>query len=100
MLKQILKLFKGVDYTSLMQNGAVIIDVRSPAEFKQGNIKGSSNVPLGDVKSKAEKIKALDTPIILCCASGMRSGQATSMLKSYEVEAYNGGGWFSLNRKI
>lgn len=100
MIQSILKLFKGTDYKALTERGAIVIDVRTPAEFKGGHIQGSTNVPLGQVRKKVEKIKKLDKPVILCCASGMRSGQATSVLKSHGVEAYNGGGWSSLNTKL
>jgi phage shock protein E len=100
MLQSLLKLFKGTDYNSLLERGAVIIDVRTPAEYKGGHIDKSTNVPLQKISGKVDKIKKLNKPVILCCASGMRSGRATSILKSAGVEAYNGGGWLSLRSKI
>ncbi|WP_395044261.1 rhodanese-like domain-containing protein [Flavobacterium sp.] len=83
-----------------MANGAVIIDVRSAGEFSGGHIKGSKNIPLNTISSKIEDIKKLGKPVISCCASGMRSAQATSILKSNGIEAMNGGGWSSLKSKI
>lgn len=100
MINALLNLFKGTDYAALKEQGAIVIDVRTPGEFKGGHIQGSTNVPLGQIRKKAEKIKKLNKPVILCCASGMRSGQATSVLKSHGVDAYNGGGWSSLRGKI
>jgi len=80
----------------MIANGAIIIDVRSPQEFKSGNVKGSKNIPLDRIESEAAKIKALNKPIVVCCASGMRSSQAKSILKRHGVVVENGGGWTSL----
>lgn len=79
-----------------VDNGALIIDVRSEGEFKQGHVKGSINIPLPKVGSQIEKIRKMKQPIVLCCASGMRSGSATSILKRAGVDCYNGGSWTSL----
>jgi|TARA_B110000879_G_scaffold191261_1_gene256278 phage shock protein E len=91
---------KTTDYNQLMKDGAIVIDVRTPGEFNSGHINGSTNVPLDKIRSKINKIGNLKTSIIFCCASGMRSGQATSIAKSKGIVAYNGGGWSSLNRKL
>lgn len=80
--------------------GAVIIDVRTPGEYQQGAIRGSKNIPLQTIASKINDIKKLNKPVITCCASGMRSGSAASILKSNGIEAVNGGGWMSLNSKL
>jgi len=79
---------------------AIIIDVRTVAEFKQGAISGSKNIPLQILNSKIEEIKKLNKPVIACCASGMRSGTAASVLNNNGIEAINGGGWVSLRSKI
>ncbi|MGV6861972.1 MAG: rhodanese-like domain-containing protein [Putridiphycobacter sp.] len=80
----------------MISRGGIIIDVRTPQEFKMGNVPGSKNIPLNTISSKANNIKKLNKPIILCCASGNRSGQATSILKAKGVEVINGGSWRSL----
>ena len=96
------KLFgiKLTDYNQLIKDGAIIIDVRTPGEFNSSHINAATNVPLDKIKSMIKKIENLKKPIIFCCASGMRSGQATSVAKSRGINAYNGGGWSSLNRKL
>ena len=81
-------------------NDALIIDVRSPSEFAGGHIKGSKNIPLNVLSEKMEEIKKWNKPVISCCASGMRSAQATSILKNNAVDAMNGGGWSSLQNKL
>ena len=80
--------------------GAVIIDVRTPGEFQQGHIKNSKNIPLNIISTKINEIKKMNKPVIVCCQSGMRSGQAAGILKSNGIEVMNGGGWQSLESKI
>ena len=95
------KLFgPGVNYLELMENGAVIIDVRTSGEFKSGNIPGSKNVPLNTLQGKIKEIQAWKKPVITVCQSGMRSASAKGMLKSAGIEVYNGGGWTGLLNKL
>ena len=80
----------------LMKNGAVIVDVRSPAEFISGHVDGSVNIPLQQL---AERAKELDPKkaILLCCASGSRSGVAISILKNKGfANVVNAGPWSNL----
>ena len=95
------KLFGGpsVDLKELVKQGAQIIDVRTPGEFQGGHIKGSVNIPLQTLDKNMGKIRK-DKPVITCCASGMRSGSAKSILKSKGYEVHNGGGWMSLQSKL
>lgn len=95
------KLFGGSspDLKELVNNGAQIIDVRTPAEFQGGHIKGSVNIPLQVLEKNLNKINK-DRPVITCCASGMRSGSAKSILSSKGYAVYNGGGWSSLQSKL
>ncbi len=99
-IKQLFGMGSKVNFSELMKQGAQIIDVRSPAEFKSGHIKGSVNLPLQSLQSNLSKINK-NKPVITCCASGMRSASAKSILKSAGFnEVHNGGGWMSLNNKI
>jgi rhodanese-related sulfurtransferase len=77
-----------------------IIDVRTPAEFMGGHVAGSINIPLNEVEARLEEIKAIDGEIILCCASGGRSGQAAGFLKNQGVQCENGGGWLEVNSSL
>ena len=73
---------------------ATIIDVRTPGEFMMGNVEGSINIPLDEVSSKVEEFKNIEGNLVLCCASGGRSGQATTFLQQNGFSnVYNGGGW-------
>jgi rhodanese-related sulfurtransferase len=99
-LKKIFGFRPKTDYASLVKQGAIILDVRSPSEYKQGHIKGSINAPLNELSKHIVKIKK-DSTIITCCASGMRSASAKSILKSNGfTEVHNGGGWSSLQNDI
>jgi rhodanese-related sulfurtransferase len=89
-----------VDYAALVKNGALIIDVRTPGEFKSGHIKGSINIPLDDIRNKTEELKKKNKVIITCCRSGNRSGSAQSILQSAGIECHNGGAWNMLNNQI
>ena len=60
----------------LKEKKGTIVDVRSPEEFMGGNVVGSINIPLQEIPQRLEELKTLNQPLILCCASGMRSGQA------------------------
>lgn len=96
------KLFGGtpVDYKELMSRGAIVVDVRSQAEFKSGNINGSKNYPLDTLRGKINDLKKLNKPVITVCLSGGRSGMAKNILKAAGIEVYNGGPWTSLRSKI
>ena len=91
---------KSESVKEFMDKGAIIIDVRTTGEFQGGHIKGSKNIPLNMISSKINDIKKLNKPVIACCASGMRSSQATSILKSNGIDVMNGGGWSSLENKL
>ncbi|MCC7401963.1 MAG: rhodanese-like domain-containing protein [Chitinophagaceae bacterium] len=103
MIQLIKKLFGAgpkIDLKALVQDGAQIIDVRTKAEFQNGHIKGAVNMPLNNLTSQVNKLKK-NKPVITCCASGMRSASAKSILKSHGfTEVYNGGGWMRLQNKI
>ncbi len=103
MLKIFSKIFRNAakkNFRELMSEGAVIIDVRTKAEYQGGHIEGSVNIPLNllqDNLSKFEKTK----PVITCCASGMRSANAKNILESKGfIRVFNGGGWIGLKNKI
>lgn len=90
---------KSADFKALRQNGAVILDVRTPQEYKAGHIQGSKNIPLQSLGNQLNKLDK-NKPVITCCKSGMRSANAQGILKNNGFEAYNGGGWQSLQQKL
>jgi phage shock protein E len=100
-LKELLGLGPKIDYTALVKQGAVILDVRTKGEYSAGHIKGSVNISVDQLRSNLTRLKDKNTPIITCCASGMRSGTAKSILKSSGyLQVHNGGSWQSWQHKI
>ena len=81
----------------LKEKLGTIIDVRSPGEFMGGNVAGSINIPLQEITQRMDELKNLNQPLILCCASGNRSGQAHVYLAQQGLECYNGGSWLDVN---
>ena len=86
------------EWEKLKQQGALVIDFRSAAEYSRGHVKGSINIPLQSLDAKISNIKKQQKPVITCCRSGARSGAAVSKLKDYGIEAYNGGSWENVDR--
>lgn len=80
----------------MLKNGALIIDVRTPDEYKSGHIKQSINIPLNQIPNKVNELKRKNKPIITCCRSGARSGMAADMLRKAGIEVENGGPWNSV----
>jgi phage shock protein E len=69
-----------------------IVDVRTPGEFVGGHVAGSVNIPLNAVVSRIDELMKMQ-PMVLCCASGGRSGQAADYLTEQGLDVVNGGGW-------
>lgn len=81
---------------TIIKQGAEIIDVRSPMEYSGGHVEGSVNIPLQNIPEYLAT-RNPSTPIVFCCASGGRSGQATAYAKEQGLEAYNGGAWIDVH---
>jgi len=97
-IRRLLGLGPQMDLGELIRNGAMVIDVRSPAEYAAGHGKGSINIPLDSLKKRIPALKK-DVAVITCCASGLRSKVAKSILKSNGIkEVYNGGSWHKLKQ--
>ena len=83
-----------------MSKKGTIIDVRTRAEYSGGHVNGSINIPLQEITHHIDEIKGMEQPIIFCCASGGRSGQATQYFKSIGVNCENGGSWLDVNYQM
>ena len=78
---------------TLVNDGAFLVDVRTPGEFAEGNVKGSVNIPLDQVQNQLAKFKAKEN-IVVFCRSGNRSGQAKAILEQNGFKnVTNGGTW-------
>lgn len=82
---------------TLISEGAFLVDVRTPAEFGGGHVKGSVNIPLDSIPFQLEKFKDKKN-IIVFCRSGNRSGQAKFILEQNGItNVTNGGTWDQVN---
>jgi phage shock protein E len=81
----------------IKEKRGTIVDVRSEEEFMGGHVAGSVNIPLHEIQYRMGEVKALQQPLVLCCASGNRSGMATQILRQMGVECANGGSWLDVN---
>lgn len=84
----------------MLAKGAVVIDVRTPGEFSQGHVSGSLNYPLQSISGKIQEIEKMGKPVVLCCASGNRSGQACRILQAKGIDCENGGSWGKVQRMM
>ena len=72
-----------MDAVRLMNQGALLVDVRSREEFEGGHVLDARHLPQEEVAGAGESLKKyLDKPVIVCCESGMRSGAAARVLKA------------------
>ena len=79
--------------TKLIEEGAFLVDVRSPQEFESGSVKGAVNIPVDFILKNISKFKD-KKHIIVFCRSGTRSGMAKSVLEQNGIKnVTNGGTW-------
>lgn len=83
-----------------IENGALILDVRTQREWDKDHIENSVHIPLNELNNRVNEVKALGKPIIACCESGVRSAKAAKFLNLNNIDAINGGGWVSVKNKI
>ena len=81
--------------------GAVLLDVRSPQEYREGHIPGSQNVPLQQLDKVEEVTENKDTVLYVYCRSGARSRQAVSLLQAMGyTNVHNIGGIAAYSGKV
>jgi len=76
----------------MMEGGALLVDVRTLPEWDEGHGPDSILIPLDQLEARVAELPK-DKPILLCCRSGARSGNASGWLKQQGYEAYNLGPW-------
>ncbi len=99
-LKTLLGLGPKTDYKALKAQGAIIVDVRTPQEFRNGHLQGAVNIPLDRIRNEVAALKKKQKPVILYCRSGNRSGMAKSILRAAGLEAYNAGSLGAIRRAL
>lgn len=85
---------------SIIDEGAYLVDVRTPSEFAEGHVKGSVNIPLDTIANNLQKFSNKKN-IIVFCRSGNRSGQAKVILENNGIKnVTNGGTWLDVNKFV
>ena len=88
---------------ALVDAGALLVDVRTPDEFKAGHIEGAKNIPVSEVVQRMDEFGPKDGVVVVYCRSGGRSGQAKKTLDAAGFTAvHNAGGmsaWVKANGK-
>jgi phage shock protein E len=85
---------------NLIKEAAFLVDVRTEAEFAEGHVNGSTNIPLDQVASQLEKFKEKEQ-IVVFCRSGNRSGQAKMILEQNGFKnVINGGTWQDVKEAV
>ncbi len=99
-LKALLGFGPKTDYSLLKAQGAIIVDVRTPQEFRDDHLKGAVNIPLDRIRHEVAALKKKQKPVILYCRSGNRSGIAKSILRAAGIEAYNAGSLGAIRKAL
>ena len=60
--------------------GAMVLDIRTPAEFAAGHVPNARNIPLSELEKRASELTG-NKPVLICCATGARSGRAIAVLQ-------------------
>lgn len=99
-MKPVAKQKEIIDFAKMLDEGAYLVDVRTPSEFERAHIDGAKNWPLNEIFLHADKLSK-EICVVLVCASGIRSGKAKGVLLSAGFEkVYNAGSWMSLEREL
>ncbi len=89
-----------VNLKTMIDEGALLVDVRSPAEFAEGHVNGSVNIPLDKITLSLPKFKDKKN-IIVFCRSGNRSAMAKTLLEQNGIKnIVNGGTWEDINKFV
>ncbi len=74
-------------HRQLIEQGALLLDVRTPAEFSEGHVPHALNIPVQELPARLGEVGSTKRPIVVYCRSGGRSGAATQILRKagYEV---------------
>ena len=80
----------GMSIKNQLQNGALLVDVRTPEEFAAGSVKGAVNIPLDQVESRISEFEGKPS-VIVFCKTGNRSGEAKEILENSGIEKVTNG---------
>lgn len=89
--------FGGGGIKQALRDGGVVIDLRTAYEYDQGHFPRSLNIPIDRIRANVDRIRELNKPVILCCATGSHCREAADVLRNAGVpRVINGGDWQSV----
>lgn len=80
-----------VDVAELVRqrgDGAPLIDVREPDEYREAHVPGAQHIPLGTVPDNLDAVPEA-RPVFVICAKGGRSYRAAEFYRSHGIDAIN-----------
>jgi rhodanese-related sulfurtransferase len=76
----------GAEARALVTAGAVLLDVRTPEEYRDGHLDGALNIPVSELEAHLAELPA-DRTLVVYCASGRRSARAVGLLRARGLDA-------------
>lgn len=99
MLRSLFGIGTKTDLAHILASGALVLDVRTPEEFREGHVPHALNIPLDRLENEFGQLDKL-RPIVTCCRSGIRSATAVSILNRNGFMAHNGGSWTNVGKHL
>jgi CRP-like cAMP-binding protein len=90
--KPLLQYVSAAEAQAMLKAGAGLLDVRPPVEYRQGSLKGSSNLPIGELRARLRELDP-QRAYVLICRNGTQSAAAAFLLgqRGYRVAVLRGG---------
>ena len=82
-----------------LDDGALIVDVRTVFEFHAGHVAGAVNIPVEDLAERIDEVGAPGRPVVVYCRSGSRSRQAAALLRQAGFDVVDAGTMASLGNR-
>lgn len=76
----------------LVAKGALLLDVRTPEEFRERHLDGAVNIPVQELGARVRELGAKERPIVVYCRSGARSASAAALMKAAGYQVLDIGG--------
>src|SRR5687767_10617530 len=72
-----------------VQDGALLVDVRTPGEFSGGHIDGAVNIPIEDLEKHTDRLSDKSRPVVVYCTSGVRSARVARALRELGYRVFD-----------
>lgn len=83
---------------TLVEKGALLLDVRTPQEFSSGHLSGAKNIPVQELATRMSELPPPSRSVVVYCRSGGRSASAARLLRSSGYQVHDLGAMDNWNR--